>query len=136
MTHAPIDDRAHILRGQDGDVLNPSAPSGKERKYARPERERRFLLRTAPPGPVARVVEITDRYITGTRLRLRRASEAGVGGGTVHKLTQKVPALTGGPGLITTIYLSAEEHEIFAQLPAGVLHKTRSSVPPLAQTFQ
>lgn len=83
------------------------------------------------------MVEITDRYITGTRLRLRRASEAGPGAEAVHKLTQKVPAPAGGPGLITTIYLSPGEHKTFAQLPAGALHKTRSSIPPLGvDTFR
>lgn len=110
--------------------MNPSAPRGKDTKYARRERERRFLLAGAAPGPVVRVVEIVDRYIKGTRLRLRSSVEGG-SAEAVYKLTQKVPASDGGPGLITTIYLTAEEHGVFAQLPAAVLHKTRSSVPPL-----
>ncbi len=45
-----------------------------ESKYARVERERRFLLRELPPG--LRVsdahTQITDNYLTGTRLRLRK----------------------------------------------------------------
>jgi len=42
----------------------------------------------------------------------------------------------GGPsrgelGLITTMYLRAAEHAVLEQLPAGVFHETRLSVPPL-----
>lgn len=54
--------------------------------------------------------------------------------GTIeYKLTQKVPAGRPGPvqGLITNIYLSRAEYELFAALPAAVLSKTRLSVPPL-----
>lgn len=111
-------------------MLNPSAPSGKETKYARHERERRFLLAGAPEAAI-RVVEITDRYITGTRLRLRSVREAGTGIEVAYKLTQKVPAPNGGPGLITTTYLAREEHDVLSLLPATVLHKTRRSLPPL-----
>jgi hypothetical protein len=41
-------------------------------KYARVERERRFLL-PAPPAAAVAVAprRIYDRYLTGTRLRLR-----------------------------------------------------------------
>jgi hypothetical protein len=42
-------------------------------KYARVERERRFLLAGPPPAPaVTASRRITDRYLPGTRLRLRR----------------------------------------------------------------
>jgi hypothetical protein len=34
-------------------------------------------------------------------------------------------------GLITNTYLSAAEYDLLASLPAGVLSKTRLSVPPL-----
>ncbi|HSY10727.1 MAG TPA: hypothetical protein VK976_00925, partial [Verrucomicrobiae bacterium] len=33
-------------------------------------------------------------------------------------------------GLITTFYLSKQEFEVFAKLPAKILVKTRHSVPP------
>lgn len=39
-------------------------------KYAVVERERRYLVVRLPPG-VTSTKDITDRYITGTRLRLR-----------------------------------------------------------------
>jgi hypothetical protein len=84
----------------------------REGKYARIERERRFLL-PGPPPPAAAAAgrrRITDRYLTGTRLRLRRVDHADTGACEV-KLTQKVPAGAPGfvQGLITTIYLSAAE---------------------------
>ncbi len=49
---------------------------------------------------------------------------------TYYKLTQKVPAADGGPGLLSTTYLSVEEYILLATLPAAVLRKTRYSVPP------
>ena len=39
-------------------------------KYAVVERERRYLVARVPDG-VEQVVEIVDRYVEGTRLRLR-----------------------------------------------------------------
>lgn len=91
-------------------------------KYARPERERRFLLDAVPPGEPTATARIVDRYIVGTTLRLRRMTRAGE---TVHKLTQK------RDGSITTIYLDAAEYEVFAALPAHVLEKDRLSFPPM-----
>jgi CYTH domain-containing protein len=101
-------------------------------KYARVERERRFLL-AAPPVPAAVTATrvINDRYLVGTRLRLRRVD--GPDGGGELKLTQKVPAAGPGAvqGLITNTYLSPAEYDLLASLPAAVLSKTRFSVPPL-----
>jgi CYTH domain-containing protein len=112
-------------------VRHDSAPPGKDLKYALIERERRFLLAGPVEGPFTRTVSITDHYLTGTRVRLRRAVElTDDGEQPVYKLTQKIPAPSGRPGLITTIYLNEEEHQVFAALPAAVLHKTRHSVPP------
>ena len=99
-------------------------------KYARVELERRFLLAGVPEGEVLRVVDIEDRYLDGTRVRLRRQSERG--GETIYKLTQKVPARGphGEQGTLTTFYLSPEEHDVFAALPAARLRKTRLSIAP------
>jgi hypothetical protein len=74
---------------------------------------------------------ISDRYLVGTRLRLRRSESPD--GGSELKLTQKVPAARPGPvqGLITSTYLSPAEYDLLASLPAAVLSKTRLSVPPL-----
>jgi CYTH domain-containing protein len=113
-----------------------SAESGdpvRDGKYARVERERRFLLAGPPPSEaVTARRRITDRYLAGTRLRLRR-DESLDSGTCVLKLTQKVPADRPGhvQGLITNTYLSPAEYGLLASLPAAVLSKTRLSVPPL-----
>lgn len=101
-------------------------------KYARIERERRFLLSAAPAEGVMRTRMITDRYILGTRLRLRRVCDLDTGVCEL-KFTQKVPADEPGhvQGLITNTYLSQAEYDLLATLPAAVLCKTRLSVPQL-----
>ena len=101
-------------------------------KYARVERERRFLLAALPKDqPVTAVREITDRYLTGTTLRLRHMADHR--DGHQYKLTQKIPTDHPGPvqGLITNTYLSKAEYDLLAQLPGKMLIKTRRSVPPL-----
>jgi len=115
----------------DDRVFHPDAPAGKAGKYARLERERRFLLRALPSGQPAHPYLIEDRYLRGTRIRLRRMSELEPAGGITHKLTQKIPPPTGTPGLITTMYLAAFEYEAFISIPADTLRKVRSSFPPL-----
>jgi CYTH domain-containing protein len=99
-------------------------------KYARVEIERRFLLDGVPEAAeVLAVNEIGDRYLDGTRLRLRRM--AGVDGPTQLKLTQKLPDPDGArQGALTTIYLSEAEHAAFARLPAATLSKSRLSIAP------
>ena len=59
-------------------------------KYERVERERRFLLRALPPGLelTDEHAQITDNYITGTRLRLRKVRWPATNEWTL-KLTQK-----------------------------------------------
>jgi CYTH domain-containing protein len=102
-------------------------------KYARIERERRFLVRVPPAASmVVAARRITDRYITGTRLRLRRQQRIDTGE-YEYKLTQKIPADPPGPtqGLITNTYLTRAEYDVLAGLPAEVLSKTRLSVPPM-----
>src|SRR5260370_7659029 len=80
-----------------------------ESKYARLERERRYLLRDLPEGltRASPHVQITDNYITGTRLRLRKVRDPQTNKWTV-KFTQKFAAdathLT--PTLITNTYLT------------------------------
>ena len=92
-------------------------------KYAVVERERRFLLARLPDGVVG-TKEIVDRYVTGTRLRLREVRE---GDGTViHKLGHKV-RLSEGPAEVacTNFYLNDEEWAVLHALPAQVLRKKR-----------
>jgi CYTH domain-containing protein len=102
-----------------------------ESKYARIEWERRFLLRGFPSGEkVTRVRRISDRYIEGTTLRLRWQQDGE--SQAVFKLTQKLPGGTarGQQGLITSMYLTRQEFDVLAKLPAKVLTKVRHSVPP------
>jgi CYTH domain-containing protein len=102
-----------------------------QHKYARVEWERRFLLDRLPPhAKVTRVRRIADRYIDGGNLRLRQQSDDE--NETVFKLTQKLPTDATGArqGLITTMYLTEDEFQLLANLPAKMLTKTRYSVPP------
>jgi CYTH domain-containing protein len=100
-------------------------------RFARPEWERRFLLDRFPVNAsVARIRQIADRYIIGTRMRLRRMTDSD--GTVAFKLTQKLNHGAAGSfqGQLTTIYLTKEEHSILSVLPARSLDKTRYSVAP------
>ena len=111
----------------------PEEPIGAG-KYARVERERRFLLAGPPPArAVTASRRITDRYLPGTRLRLRRVDHLD-SGDCEFKFAQKVPAGRPGfvQGLITNTYLSAAEYDLLASLPVQVLSKKRFSLPPLS----
>jgi hypothetical protein len=90
-------------------------------KYARLEVERRFLLDALPDLAGARVLRITDRYVHGTRLRLRVVHE---GDSVLRKLGQKVPRST-STNEHTTLYLDEAEHALLRALPADELSKTR-----------
>jgi CYTH domain-containing protein len=99
-----------------------------ESKYARVERERRYLLQDLPEGLTRPDphVQITDNYITGTRLRLRKVREPRTNKWTV-KLTQKFApdprdfSLT----IITNIYLNAMEVETLGISDANEIRKNR-----------
>ena len=102
-----------------------------QHRYARIERERRFLLARFPADEkVVRVRRIVDRYLRGTALRLRQQNDGTAP--AVFKLTQKIPARSRGAqqGFITTMHLTADEYRLLARLPARTLAKTRHSVPP------
>ena len=99
-----------------------------ESKYARIERERRYVLRDLPEG-LTRVephLQITDNYITGTRLRLRKVRDPRTNKWTV-KLTQKfAPNPTDlSRTIITNTYLNALEAETFAVFDGNEIRKNR-----------
>lgn len=96
-------------------------------RYAQLEREQRWLLEAMPSGAVA-AAAIHDRYLVGTRLRLRRVESDGV---ATFKLGQKVRVDERSPELVklTNIYLSAGEYERLSELPGADLHKTRWRLP-------
>jgi hypothetical protein len=84
-----------------------------ENKYARPEYERRLLLREVPPGiDEANVARIVDRYIPNTRMRLRRIEWRNEGLAE-YKLALKFadPSLPSGCVAITNFYLTESEYD-------------------------
>ncbi len=88
-----------------------------ESKYARIERERRYLLRDLPEGMTRADshLQITDNYMTGSRLRLRKVREPRTNKWTV-KFTQKFapnPADLSRT-IITNTYLNALEAEVLS----------------------
>ncbi|MDT7543315.1 MAG: hypothetical protein QOE33_3219 [Acidobacteriota bacterium] len=102
--------------------------SAKLMKYARIERERRFLLNELPP--LLRVndphTQIFDNYITGTRLRLRKIRDPRKREWT-WKLTQKFAPDDADLSrtIITNIYLSQYEYETFSVFEGNELRKNR-----------
>ncbi|HEU4872287.1 MAG TPA: hypothetical protein VFT44_04240 [Pyrinomonadaceae bacterium] len=88
-------------------------------RYARVERERRYLLRDLPEGMTRADphLQITDNYMTGSRLRLRKVREPRTNKWTV-KFTQKFApnpedlART----IITNTYLNALEAEVLSPI--------------------
>ena len=68
--------------------------------------------------------EILDRYVTGTRLRLREVRDSD--GTVTRKLGHKV-RLTDGPTEVacTNFYLDDDEWALLAALPARLLRKRR-----------
>ncbi|MCB9136532.1 MAG: hypothetical protein H6636_13990 [Anaerolineales bacterium] len=107
-------------------------------KYARIEREHRYLLTQLPPGltPNSPHTRIIDRYIPGTRLRLRRMEDPD-GNVTALKLTQKYnpPTGTGLETIITNIYLNEAEFQFLACLEGPTLRKRRYPYPYQGKTY-
>ena len=95
-------------------------------KYAVVERERRFLVAKLPDAAHERL-RIVDRYVTGTRLRLREVvTEDGV---VTRKLGHKV-RLGEGPREIacTSLYLDDDEWDVLCGLPVKTLRMVRHLV--------
>jgi len=92
------------------------------------------LLSSAQAGdqlevPSTRMLEIEDRYLRGTRLRLRTVREEGLV--PVRKLGQKVRPDQDHPSTVehTTMYLDEVESSALAALPGDALIKTRTLKP-------
>lgn len=97
-------------------------------KYARIERERRYLLRDLPEG-LTRAdphLQITDNYITGTRLRIRKVREPRTNKWTV-KFTQKYAPDPNDLSrtIITNTYLNALEAEVLSVFDTNEIRKNR-----------
>lgn len=97
-------------------------------KYSCVERERRFLLEDLPEGltRASPHVQITDNYITGTRLRLRKMRDPQTNKWTA-KFTQKFAPdpRDFSRTLITNTYLTAAEAEVLAVFEANEIRKNR-----------
>lgn len=92
-------------------------------KYAVVERERRFIVDRLPDG-VSRTARVADRYLIGTRLRLREVVDQD--GTVVRKLGHKVRLGSDSREVAcTSMYLDDAEWAALTALPADVLHKTR-----------
>jgi CYTH domain-containing protein len=105
--------------------LNTIVP---ESKYARIERERRYLLQDLPEG-LTRAdhhLQITDNYITGTRLRIRKVRDPKTNKWVV-KFTQKFAPNPEDLSrtVITNTYLNAIEAETLAIFAANEIRKNR-----------
>ena len=97
-------------------------------KYARPELERKYLLQDLPEG-LTRAdhhLQITDNYVTGTRLRIRKVRDPLSNKWTV-KFTQKYAPIPNDLSrtLITNIYLNAPEAEVLSIFEANEIRKNR-----------
>lgn len=99
-----------------------------ESKYARIERERRYLLNDLPEG-LTRAdhhLQITDNYITGTRLRIRKVRDPRTNKWVV-KFTQKFAPdpKDFSRTIITNTYLNAFEADTLAIFEANEIRKNR-----------
>jgi len=94
-----------------------------EGRYARVEREQRWILGGLPED-ITEPVEIHDRYLNDSTLRLRQAR---LGSEVVYKLGQKVRVVPGSPELvsITNLYLTRHEFDSLAALAGSPLYKIR-----------
>jgi CYTH domain-containing protein len=109
------------------------------RKYARIERERRFLLDALPDTLALDDYErLHDLYIADTHLRLRRVHRAD-GVWITSKLGQKIVAPDAPDDSrqrqMTTIYLTEAETEVFARLPGLGSVKRRHKLLEQGRTF-
>jgi CYTH domain-containing protein len=105
--------------------LNTIVPDS---RYARIERERRYLLQDLPEG-LTRAdhhLQITDNYLTGTRLRLRKVRDPRTNKWVV-KFTQKFAPNPGDLSrtMITNTYLNPIEADTLAIFEANEIRKNR-----------
>jgi CYTH domain-containing protein len=97
-----------------------------EGRYAKLEREQRWVLHEVPAGTTEDRA-ITDDYLVGTRLRLREIQSDSE---TIFKLCQKIRLDEGDPERIkiTNFYISAEEYNQMLALPTLRIVKTRRTL--------
>ncbi len=111
--------------------------NAQDMKYSRIEYERRFLVHATAawrgavrPGSK----RIEDKYLHGTRLRLRAITDAASNERT-FKLTKKADSPSAYFRTISRILLSNDELRVFDALPGDRLTKTRHHVLHLDRLF-
>jgi CYTH domain-containing protein len=104
-------------------------------KYTLPEIERRWLLDEphVPHLDQLRYVDVEDRYIDNSRLRLRKMIKSD--GATVYKLCKKYGKTQPITEPITNIYLTKSEYELLLTIPAKILNKRKYLMEISARTF-
>ena len=111
-----------VNRGLDQEMGEP--------KYARFELERRWLVdaprRPSLDGQWMTIIE--DRYIDGTRMRLRRMTRPDLDE-VKWKLTKKYECTDPAARPIVTTYVTQDEYELLRSLPARELAKRRYHLP-------
>jgi CYTH domain-containing protein len=107
-------------------------------KYACVERERRYVLSDLPEGlqRTDHHLQITDNYLTGTRLRIRKVRDPQTNKWTV-KFTQKFAPNPEDQSrtLITNLYLNAQEAEMLSVFEANEIRKNRYKFDFEGRTF-
>ena len=97
--------------------------------YARAKIRRRFVLRELPAGLTLQSdhLQITDNYITGTRLRLRKARVPRTNEWTLELTQNFAPAAPHDLSrtLVTSIYLSQYEYEVLSVFEGNEIRKNR-----------
>lgn len=116
-------------------MMRTGADEARSPKYSHVERERRFLVdATRLPELPREHVLIEDRYLIGTRFRLRRMTDSATG--TVAlKLAKKYDSADVLARPMVNAYLSEAEYRTFAVLPARLVRKRRHAVDADGWTF-
>lgn len=99
-------------------------------KYSHIERERRWTVNGSalPDLDNCTSLLIEDRYIDGSRMRLRRMTDE-CSGEISLKLSKKYDAGSSDARPLVTAYLDAQEYELLLALPGANLAKRRFHVP-------
>ncbi|PSW19867.1 hypothetical protein C9I98_10410 [Photobacterium sanctipauli] len=93
-------------------------------KYSELEIERRWLAKVNELPDLAKLEkkQITDSYVDGTRLRLRKVESPK---GMSYKLCKKYGKISGISEPITNIYIDENEYAVFSRLEASILVRER-----------
>jgi len=97
-------------------------------KYSAAEIERRWIANLSQVGELATIPtrEIEDRYILGTRIRLRKVS-TGAGAPVIFKLGKKYGKNSYSEQVVS-VYLTEAEFEAMSRMPGTVARKSRYTV--------